>query len=1283
MAGLSFAKLVERQPALAAELRALRTQLQEEGGSGGGGGGQSMKAWRMRDFGLQAVEVVAKAEDPLLTLRDMSQGFPTFAQGLAGMKVNETTRQGAMAALEEQVLGYGTQLKPGTLFINGQARAANTPTFNVFDVLAALRAEMQSLQRLARLPVPAGADGRALLQGVLKAAAATSEGAEGARLDIYRGNAKGRVGPIVFLNNIEKDPQYQRWPGTLRQLLFPSWQLQVVARNLYSLTLVVDVEGPGAEAALTALATLGDLFERTFPVRISVLFASRGLVARARANPALLAEPSETATAALLEGLGPNARQRSASAPASGAAVGLLYHHLIQAYGPKEAVPFLFHLGDGGQRASLTLQQAVEAYAKALATVQGKPRQAQAFVEEAWAVLKDGGQGLESARLAHKLVAERGLPVGCYLLNGMLEKSLDVAQTIMVHLSSEQQHLAQLVSAGYLTDGMKGMTILGKLLEGPNVYTRYHPAIEEGFHTTARASVLLGGGAQAQDKALLGQLAYWHPAASSGDATVTSASLWLVADLASAQGLASAQAALGFLRSYDASSADVEGGVRLAVVHNPSGRDAQSGPGVLLGALLRSPALMAAGEAGLVAMERLAAFLLSQPSDFDLSAPSALDSFAATLQEDDPSEGAAKALLGLMRSEIEAARTGAASFSSTASKLAAQARALLGGLAPGEGILVVNGRHVPLGAAPGEPLHPLDLDVVVKVESARFSAPLHALFTSPQAAGLSAREASDLLMAAHSFLNSYAPRPRVDVEAALAPLKGTPSESLIIEARELGPGAAEAQAKAGKGGTGSDFVSQNLQLAMLLDPLSETAQRVSPLLLLARDHLRIPLTVLLAPHPEVSEFPLKSYYRLALSPSPSHSLVAFEHMPRQHVLTTRVDAPEPWNVQTGVAVQDLDNLKCDDAQCGDPVPPEVLARLPMADREVTRAELVLKNLLVYGQCFDGQLKEPVNGLQLTLADALSGGSSSSGSGHLSDTLVMQNYGFFQLRADPGVWSVRLAEGRARELYELVKEAADGSLEPVPGQELVVVKRDFTHTIESLRVRKRAGKADVPLLDDISKVGQGEGGDDGLLSSLSKKVFGGSGGGGKALASSSDPNETVHVFSLATGHLYERMLKIMMLSVSKRTSAPVKFWLLENFLSPAFKKAAAAMAEAYGFEVEFITYKWPDWLRQQTEKQRIIWGYKILFLDVLFPLSVKKVIYVDADQVSSSAARGWLKRERRLFAPCRSLVQYSIKPSQCDLPRCCARTSRSCGTWTSRCDFVCDACCTVTSEALSF
>ena len=59
-----------------------------------------------------------------------------------------------------------------------------------------------------------------------------------------------------------------------------------------------------------------------------------------------------------------------------------------------------------------------------------------------------------------------------------------------------------------------------------------------------------------------------------------------------------------------------------------------------------------------------------------------------------------------------------------------------------------------------------------------------------------------------------------------------------------------------------------------------------------------------------------------------------------------------------------------------------------------------------------------------------------------------------------------------------------------------------------------------------------------------------------------------------------------------------------------------LAKEYGFEYELVQYKWPRWLHQQTEKQRIIWGYKILFLDVLFPLDVKKIIFVDADQVNA-------------------------------------------------------------------
>ena len=89
---------------------------------------------------------------------------------------------------------------------------------------------------------------------------------------------------------------------------------------------------------------------------------------------------------------------------------------------------------------------------------------------------------------------------------------------------------------------------------------------------------------------------------------------------------------------------------------------------------------------------------------------------------------------------------------------------------------------------------------------------------------------------------------------------------------------------------------------------------------------------------------------------------------------------------------------------------------------------------------------------------------------------------------------------------------------------------------------------------------------------------------------------------------------MVLSVRSNTRNPLKFWFIKNWLSPRFKDSLPRFALKYGFEYEYVTYKWPTWLHKQTEKQRIIWAYKLLFLDVMFPLTLNKVIFLDADQV---------------------------------------------------------------------
>lgn len=115
--------------------------------------------------------------------------------------------------------------------------------------------------------------------------------------------------------------------------------------------------------------------------------------------------------------------------------------------------------------------------------------------------------------------------------------------------------------------------------------------------------------------------------------------------------------------------------------------------------------------------------------------------------------------------------------------------------------------------------------------------------------------------------------------------------------------------------------------------------------------------------------------------------------------------------------------------------------------------------------------------------------------------------------------------------------------------------------------------------------------------------------------SEEDGETIHIFSLASGHMYERLLRIMIMSVRAHTKRPLKFWILSNFLSADFRARSRILEKSLDrVNFEYVNYAWPDWLNPQTEKQRQIWANKILFLDVLFPRSVRRIIYIDADQI---------------------------------------------------------------------
>lgn len=371
-----------------------------------------------------------------------------------------------------------------------------------------------------------------------------------------------------------------------------------------------------------------------------------------------------------------------------------------------------------------------------------------------------------------------------------------------------------------------------------------------------------------------------------------------------------------------------------------------------------------------------------------------------------------------------------------------------------------------------------------------------------------------------------------------------------------------------------------------------------------RDKLKLPLQLLLAPALVLEgddKIPITSYYRFVGDPTSladeASAGATFSNLPTNHLLTLQVDVPEPWNVQQKSAIQDTDNLRCDiRIGCSDDMASNDSDSVQVYERQhETTVEYDLKNLLIFGQCYEMTNGSPPNGLQLTLSRSSSrfertqlsdsveiglDGESLQNTVHTSnemekeiysDTLVMKNVGYWQLPANPGVWNVGIADGsEGANMFEIIAGSIENGALAVPDvvtpySTRKIVMQDFVSRGEVLLVRRRPGYETANLFSSNDDQ--------------------------KALTASAD-DDVIHVFSLATGHLYERFLKIMMLSVTKRTSSKVKFWLFENFLSPTFKASAQAMAKRIGCEVEFVTYKWPEWLRAQSEKQRIIWGYKV-------------------------------------------------------------------------------------------
>lgn len=382
-----------------------------------------------------------------------------------------------------------------------------------------------------------------------------------------------------------------------------------------------------------------------------------------------------------------------------------------------------------------------------------------------------------------------------------------------------------------------------------------------------------------------------------------------------------------------------------------------------------------------------------------------------------------------------------------------------------------------------------------------------------------------------------------------------------------------------------------IEVVAVLDPASELVQQWVPILQTLSQLHGVHVRIYLNPKERLSELPIKRFYRQVLRAEPAFDhdgalltpQASFTGIPKDTLFNLGMIVPPSWLVAPKESVHDLDNIK--------------LSNVPQGEN--VDAIYELEHILIEGHARDVTAGPPPRGVQLLLG--------TEEEPHFTDTIIMANLGYFQFKANPGYWHISLKPGRSSRIFNIDSVGPKGYFAQ-PGDETTsVALLSFQGLTLFPRLSRKPGMEEEDVLESptlgtaMDYFSKGASFASSALSSLGLKKH-------------ASTNAEINIFSVASGHLYERMLNIMMVSVMKHTTHTVKFWFIEQFLSPSFKSTLPTLAAHYGFDYEMVTYKWPYWLRGQKEKQREIWGYKILFLDVLFPLDLDKVIFVDADQI---------------------------------------------------------------------
>jgi UDP-glucose:glycoprotein glucosyltransferase len=1110
--GFIFSKILERKPELTSGIMAFRDYLLSSTIS------DTLDVWELKDLGHQTAQRIVHASDPLQSMQEISQNFPSIVSSLSRMKLDDS--------IKDEITANQRMIQPGKSLMALNGALINIEDIDLYLLLDLIHQDLLLADQFSKLKIP--------YTTIRKLQSLPLPESSMFRVDF-------RSTHVNYLNNLEKDDMYKRWRSDINQILMPVYpgQLRYIRKNFFHAVYVLD---PATICGLESIDMITSLYENNFPMRFGVILYSTKFVKQIEMTSG---------------GIYSSAKENDSQNEDISSLIIRLFIYIKENHGVKTAFQFLGNVNRLRIEADDSADDAPEMH-----HVEG------AFVETVLPKVKFPPQEillkLEREQTFKELSQESSMFVFklglaelqcCLLMNGLVVDS-NQEDALINAMNDELPRLQEQVYYGHIN---AHTDVLEFFLSDDGI-SRYNPQIIANGKPRfiPLSTSILGGGS------VLTDINYLHSPKTIND--LKPVTHLLAVDVASKKGMKLLHEGLRYLIE---GSKDARVGVLFSV-----NQDADLYSLLFVNVFEITASSFSHKKNVLDFLDKFCSFYEQRYIFTSSKSADNTQAFLDTVYELAEANG-------LPSNTFKSALT-EFSIDHLRKHLNKVSQFLYRQLGHGFGVnaVITNGR------------------VMIPTDESTFLSHDLRLLES-----IELKQRIKHIVEIIEEVNWQDIDPDTVTSKFISDVIMIVSSSMAMRDRSSG-GVRFEVLKAEYSAVVFDNENSTIHIDAVVDPLSPSGQKLSSILRVLQKYFQPSMRIVLNPLSSLVDLPLKNYYRYVVPNMDDFSSTDytingpkafFANMPLSKTLTMNLDVPEPWLVEPVIAVHDLDNILLEN----------------LGNTRTLQAVFDLEALVLTGHCSEKD-HDPPRGLQLILG--------TKSTPHLVDTIVMANLGYWQMKVSPGVWYLQLAPGRSSELYVL-KEDGERSQENQFSKRITI--NDLRGKVVHLEVVKKKGKEHEKLLvpDDDDNLQDKKG--NGWNSNFLKWASGFIGGSEQSKNSESTSVEqgkggrhgkTINIFSIASGHLYERFLKIMILSVLKNTHRPVKFWFIKNYLSPQFKDVIPHMAKEYGFDYELITYKWPTWLHKQKEKQRIIWAYKILFLDVIFPISLEKVIFVDADQI---------------------------------------------------------------------